>query len=119
MNPLKPSGPYMFLHDTSRRDPLIVQDLADPRLRPIKAISWHFVQNPEFARLEIMTHPAGFTTLAKYAERYGTLGHVFDLELKLGSEGCRIHRPVCTQSGPTYLVLEFLLHGLNLEFDKD
>jgi len=119
MNLFKPSGPYAFLHGTSRRDFLIVQDLADPKLRPIKAISWHFVQNPEFARLELATHPAGFTTLTKYAERYGTLGHTFNLELKLGSEGCRIHRPVCTQSGSTYLVLEFLLNGLNIEFAKD
>jgi hypothetical protein len=119
MSPLKPHDPYKFLRATIRRDPLIVCDLAEPRLRPIKAISWHFVQNPEFAKLEIMANPASRATVANYVDRYGVMGHVFDLKLQLGSEECRLHRPICTQAGSNYLVLEFLLNGLSLELDKD
>lgn len=119
MNPLKPSSPYTFLHSNGRRNVLIVKDLAEPKLRPLRVLKWHFVQNPEFARLELSLHFASRATFTKYAERYGMLGHSFDLELELGKKSCRLHRPICTQCGSTYLIFEFLINGINLEFDKD
>jgi len=119
MNPSKPVDPYTMLKAQSRRNVLIAKDLGDPKLRPLRATKWHFVQNPEFARLELNLHFASRFTFTKYAERYGMLGHCFDLELELGRKSCRLHRPVCTQCGSTYLIFEFLTNGITLEFDKD
>lgn len=120
MRPLSPASPYAMLENKqSRRNVLIVKDLAQPKLRPLNAVKWHFVQNPEFAKLELSFHFASRSTFTKYAERYGMLGHSFDLELELGKQSCRLHRPICTQCGSTYLIFEFLVNGLKLEFDKD
>lgn len=111
----KSPSPAVILHKLSGRCPLILRDIARPRFRPLRIVSWEFVQNLEFAKLRLTCHPSSRATLLRYINRYGLLGHSFDMRLDLAGGKLRIRRPVCTDDGASYLVLEFLVKPIAIE----
>lgn len=113
------SQPWVVLQKLSGRCALILRDIAEPRFRPLKTISWYFDQNPEFAKLQLVCHPSSRATVSRYADRYGMLGHPFDMLLNLEGRELRIPRPVCTDNGTSFLVLEFLTKAVTIESIDD
>lgn len=95
---------------------LFMKDLGHKPLRQLKVCRWYTSQNTEFVRLRAYAAPGSQRLLLRYAERFSMLGHEHNLLVRLGEEDLLwLTRPVCTQHGKNYLVLEFLRRSVRLE----